>query len=109
MEDAGLPLSRKAASPCLSSRIMTGVEITSDRLRHVEEMESILREAGVETLRVRVCRNEDATLFLRVEVAPEEMDLVLDCRAELQDAGMTRGYRWVTLDLGGYRTGGGVS
>jgi uncharacterized protein len=109
MEDAGLPLSRKAASPCLSSRIMTGVEITSDRRRRVEEMESILREAGVETLRVRVCRNEDATLFLRVEVAPEEMDLVLDCRAELQDAGMTRGYRWVTLDLGGYRTGGGVS
>ena len=109
MEEAGLPLSRKAASPCLSSRIMTGVEITPERLRHVEEMESILREAGVETLRVRVCRNDDATLFLRVEVAPEEMELVLDCRAELQDAGTTRGYRWVTLDLGGYRTGGGVS
>ena len=109
MEEAGLPLSRKPASPCLSSRIMTGVEITPERLRHVEEMESILREAGVETLRVRVCRNEDATLFLRVEVAPEEMDLVLDCRAELQEAGVTRGYRWVTLDLGGYRTGGGVS
>jgi uncharacterized protein len=109
MRQAGLPLSGKPASPCLSSRIMTGIEITSERLNDVEEMEAILREAGVTTLRVRVCRDESGEFFLRVEVSPEEMPRVLACRGDLQQAGAERGYRWVTLDLGGYRTGGGVS
>jgi uncharacterized protein len=109
MQEAGLPLSGKPASPCLSSRIMTGIEITPDRLRDIEELEAILRQAGSTTLRVRVCREEGDSLFLRVEVPPEEMEYVLSCREELQAEGIRRGYRWVTLDLGGYRTGGGVS
>lgn len=108
MKEAGLPLSGKPASPCLSSRIMTGIEITADRLGDVEEMEGILRRAGVRTLRVRVCRDEGGSFFLRVEVPPEEMVAVLECREELERKGKKRGYRWVTLDLGGYRTGGGV-
>ena len=109
MQEAGLPLSAKPASPCLSSRIMTGIEITPERLRDVEELESILRRAGVSTLRVRICKDDQSSFFLRVEAAPEEMDAVLICREELQRAGAARGYRWVTLDLGGYQTGGGVS
>jgi len=109
MREAGLPLAEKPASPCLSSRIMTGIEVTPERLRDVEAVEAILRKAGISTLRVRICRAEDAAHFLRVEVAPEELTKVLECREELHEAGLTRGYRWVTLDLGGYRTGGGVS
>jgi len=109
MKDAGLPLSGKPASPCLSSRIMTGIEITSDRLRDVEELEGVLRDAGVSTLRVRVCKDEENRFFLRVEVPDEEMGKVLQCREELQSVGTEKGYRWVTLDLGGYRMGGGVS
>jgi uncharacterized protein len=109
MKAAGLPLSGKPASPCLSSRIMTGIEITSRKLRDVEEMEAILRAAGISTLRVRICEGEKGSFFLRVEVPPEEMEAVLSCRGELQRAGTERGYRWVTLDLGGYKTGGGVS
>jgi uncharacterized protein len=108
MRQAGLPLSGKPASPCLSSRLTTGVEITPQRLRDVEELEKILRGAGASTFRVRVGRDESGSLFLRVEVPPEEMGLVLDCREELQEEGARRGYRWVTLDLGGYRMGGGV-
>jgi uncharacterized protein len=109
METAGLPLSGKPASPCLSSRIMTGIEISPARLRDVEELEDILRGAGISTLRVRVCRDDQGSFFLRVEVPPEYMSAVLSCRDELQKEGTRRGYRWVTLDLGGYRTGGGVS
>jgi len=109
MMEAGLPLSGKPASPCLSSRIMTGIEITTERLRDVEELEGILRDAGVSTLRVRICRDELGSPFLRVEVPTEEMDNVLRCREELQRVGIDKGYRWVTLDLGGYRMGGGVS
>jgi len=109
MKEAGLPLSGKPASPCLSSRIMTGIEITPDNLRDVETLEAILRNASVSTLRVRICRDEQNSRFLRVEVPPEEMGKILSCRTELQREGTERGYRWVTLDLGGYRTGGGVS
>jgi uncharacterized protein len=109
MREAGLPLSGKPASPCLSSRIMTGIEVTPEKLRDVEELEAILRRAGVSTLRVRVCKDEQGSLFLRVEVPPDEMGAVLRCREELQREGAERGYRWVTLDLGGYRMGGGVS
>jgi pyridinium-3,5-biscarboxylic acid mononucleotide sulfurtransferase len=109
MEEAGLPLSGKPASPCLSSRVMTGVEITPQRLRDVQEMEELLRKAGVATLRVRVCRDSDDRFFLRVEVGPEEMEKVLRSREALHREGIRRGYRWVTLDLGGYRMGGGVS
>jgi uncharacterized protein len=109
MNEAGLPLAEKPASPCLSSRIMTGIEVTPERLRDVEAIEGILREVGVSTVRVRICRAEDDAHFLRVEVAPEELAKVLECREDLTEAGIARGYRWVTLDLGGYRTGGGVS
>jgi uncharacterized protein len=109
MRKAGLPLSLKPASPCLSSRVMTGIEITPERLRDVEDMEGILRQAGIRTLRTRICRDEKGALFLRIEVANEEMETVLHCREELQEEASRRGYKWVTLDLGGYRTGGGVS
>jgi pyridinium-3,5-biscarboxylic acid mononucleotide sulfurtransferase len=109
MEDEGLPLSGKPASPCLSSRVMTGVGITPQRLRDVEEMEEMLRAEGVSTLRARVCRDADERFFLRLEVSPEEMEKVLAFGETLHREGTRRGYRWVTLDLGGYRTGGGVS
>jgi len=108
MAEAGLPLAGKSASPCLSSRIMTGIEITPERLRDVEEFEGILRRSGVADHRVRVCRDDDGNFFLRVEAPPDHMTRVLDCREELIETGLGRGYRWVTLDLGGYRTGGGV-
>jgi uncharacterized protein len=109
MTEAGLPLAHKPQSPCLSSRIMTGIPITPERLRDVEAMESLLRGAGVGTLRVRICETDDGSPFLRVEVPPREMQRVLGCRAALVQESEARGYRWLTLDLGGYRTGGGVS
>jgi uncharacterized protein len=108
LEEAGLPLSKKPASPCLSSRIMTGIAITPERLNDVEALETILREGGVTEPRVRVCRDDDGSFFLRVEVPPGQMHLVLEARENLWRAGAERGYRWVTLDLVGYRMGGGV-
>lgn len=109
MSEAGLALAGKPASPCLSSRIMTGVPITPERLQDVEALEGILKDAGVRTLRVRIGQTDDGADFLRVEVSPGEMHRVLDCRAALNEESESRGYRWLTLDLKGYRTGGGVS
>lgn len=102
----GLPLADKPASPCLSSRLMTGVAVTPQKLRDVEELEAILRRAGLQVFRVRL-HEQPGGRWLRVEVAPDEMPRVLAVRPELHQAAHERGYAWVTLDLAGYRTGGG--
>jgi uncharacterized protein len=106
MRANGLNLAEKAASPCLSSRLMTGVEITPKKLRDVEEMETILRRGGLKVFRVRL-HEDGANRFLRLEVAPEEISKAIELRDELARLGQARGYRWVTLDLAGYRAGGG--
>ncbi len=103
-----LELSEKPASPCLSSRIMTGIPITPDKLRDIEAVESILRRNGIKIFRVRLCGKEGEH-FLRIEVEPAEMQSLIEIREELVQEGMKRGYRWTTLDLGGYRMGGGAS
>jgi len=108
MRDHGVDLAEKAASPCLSSRITTGVAITPERLADVQAMENILQDAGITVARVRVCA-ADRGFFVRIEVAPEEMEKVLPLRDSLVREAEPRGYRWVTLDLAGYRTGGGRS
>jgi len=108
MREHGLALADKPSSPCLSSRIQTGVRVEARRLADVAALEAILRGAGVEVCRARICEAGDG-LFVRVEVAAAEMGRVLERRADLEREGKARGYRWVTLDLGGYRTGGGTS
>jgi len=107
MRAFALPLADKPASPCLSSRLMTGVAVTPEKLRHVEEMESILQARGVRVVRVRV-HEEGERSFLRIEVEPSEMGKVLAAQAELLAAGGARGYHRVLLDLAGYRMGGAV-
>lgn len=102
-----LELSEKPASPCLSSRIMTGVPISAQKLNDVEALESILKRNGMRVFRVRLCGKEP-DYFVRIETNPGEMLNVLKVRDQLVREGKRRGYRWVTLDLGGYKTGGGV-
>ena len=106
MRRHGLHLAEKPASPCLSSRIMTGLSISSEQLEDVERMETMLRAGGVKVCRVRVCDARPGC-FLRIEVGPDEMAKVLPLRDQLVGEAQRRGYRWVTLDLAGYRTGGG--
>jgi uncharacterized protein len=103
-----LNLADKPASPCLSSRLMTGVQITPQKLKDVEEMEMLLRRGGLKIFRVRLHENGDSR-FLRLEVAPDELSRATEMRDELVKLGRNLGYRWVTLDLAGYQTGGGNS
>ena len=106
MRENGLEMADKPASPCLSSRLMTGVFITPRKLKDVEDIETILRAGGLNVFRVRL-HEESATKFLRLEVAPDEMQLAMQLRERLVKEALARGYKWVTLDLAGYRTGGG--
>lgn len=107
MRANGLDLADKPASPCLSSRLMVGVTVTPEKLKDVEDMEQLLREKGLRVFRVRL-HEDGAKKFLRLEIAADEMARALEAREALVTEGRRRGYQWVTLDLGGYRMGGGT-
>ncbi|MEO7673676.1 MAG: ATP-dependent sacrificial sulfur transferase LarE [Pyrinomonadaceae bacterium] len=98
----GLSSWDKPASPCLSSRIAYGVPVTIKRLAQVESGEDLLRNEGFKEFRVRVHGD-----LVRIEIAPEElkkaMDLMLTRR--LAAAFKLLGFKYVTLDLEGFRSG----
>ena len=108
LETNEIHLSEKPSSPCLSSRIMTGIPITEKRLKDIEDLETMIEDAGIRIKRVRVCQDSGAD-FLRIEIAKEEMQKFISISERIADEGKSRGYRWVTLDLSGYKMGGGVS
>lgn len=99
---AGLPTWSKPASPCLSSRIAYGTPVTIERLETVDRGEEIVRALGFREFRVR--HHDD---LVRIEIAPAELDQAL--RREVVDELARRfrdlGFKYVTLDLHGYRTG----
>jgi uncharacterized protein len=98
----GLPTADKPAMACLASRIPYGTPVTADVLGQVERAEAVLREAGFAQCRVRH-HGEVA----RIEVAVGELPRLLDgaVRETLVRRIKEAGYRYVTLDLQGYRTG----
>ncbi len=99
---ATLPTWDKPASPCLSSRIAYGTTVTIERLSKVDRGEEILREFGFREFRVR---HHDQ--LVRIEIAPAEMDRVLrkDLIDELARRFRQLGFKYVTLDLEGFRSG----
>ena len=97
-----LPTWNAPASPCLSSRIAYGIPVSIERLGKIERGEAILRGFGFEEFRVRYHGE-----LVRLEIAPAEMERALhkeltDCMAK---EFRKLGFRYVTLDLHGYRTG----
>jgi uncharacterized protein len=99
----GLPTWQQPSSPCLSSRLPYGTEVTTARLRQVERAEAALRELGIRgDLRVRY-HDELA----RVELGPDELSRWLQplSFAALRDAVLATGFERVALDLRGFRSG----
>lgn len=99
---AGLPTWDEPASACLSSRIPYHHEVTDEKLRTIERAEQALRQLGFRVFRVR---HHDEVA--RVELARDEMARALDpeVAASMVRALKDAGYRYVSLDLQGYRTG----
>jgi uncharacterized protein len=97
-----LPTWNKPASPCLSSRIAYGIPVSIERLSKIERGEQILRSHGFRQFRVRY--HEE---LVRLEIASDEMEQVLQRTMIDQLAHEFRalGFRYVTLDLNGYRSG----
>jgi uncharacterized protein len=99
---AGLPTADQPASACLASRLPYGVEITPEKLKIVDEGESALRKLGFHVFRVR--HHEE---LVRLEFGVEDLAraLSVDMAAQLTGLFKGLGYRYITLDLEGYRTG----
>ena len=99
----GLPTWDKPATPCLSSRIAYGEEVTPERTRMIDRAEQWLRARGMRVVRVRYHKGDLA----RVEVPLDELPTIAsaEVRDELVAAFRDLGFRYVTLDLQGFRSG----
>ncbi len=99
---AGMPTWDEPASACLSSRIPYHSEVTDEKLRTIEQAESVLRAHGFRVLRVR--HHDD---LARIELGRAELPRALEpeMSATLVRELKAIGYRYVTIDLQGYRTG----
>lgn len=98
-----LPTWDKPATPCLSSRIAYGEEVTPERVRMIDEAEQWLREKGLKICRVRYHKGDLA----RVEVPLDELTRFAapGVRDELVGIFRNLGFKYVTLDLEGFRSG----
>jgi len=99
---AGLRVWDKPASACLSSRIEYGRPVTRQSLSVVEQGEDALRGLGFRQFRVRHHGE-----IVRIEISPDEMPAALDPRmaADLAKIFRALGFKFVTLDLEGFRSG----
>ena len=100
--DAGLRVWDKPASACLSSRIEYGRPVTREALEVVERGEDALRTLGFRQFRVRYHGD-----LVRIEIAREELDRALDAEMANQFTTIFKqlGFKFVTLDLEGFRSG----
>lgn len=100
--NAGLRIWDKPASACLSSRIEYGRPVTREALSAVEKGEDALRSVGFRQFRVR--HHGD---MVRIEIAREELDRALNLAmaSELTKIFKNLGFKFVTLDLEGFRSG----
>lgn len=96
----GLPNWDKPAAACLSSRIPHGTPVTIQLLSQVEQAEMILHGLGLRQVRVRH-HGEVA----RLEVDPNDFEVVLTQRDRIVDQLRSIGYTFVALDLAGYKLG----
>ncbi len=97
-----LPVWDKPATPCLSSRIPYGSEVTFEKLRQVESAEAGLRRLGLRVLRVR-----HHGQVARIEVPVDELSKLVapELRIAVSAAVKKAGFDFVALDLEGFRSG----
>jgi uncharacterized protein len=96
----GLRTWDKPAMACLASRVPYGTEVSVGLLTQLDRAESALRRLGLGQLRVRHYGDT-----ARLEVPLDDLTAVLDRREAVVQAVKGQGYRYVTLDLEGFRSG----
>jgi uncharacterized protein len=96
----GLSVAEKPAAACLASRLPYGTAVTSERLRRIEACENTLKDLGF--LQCRVRYHDDVA---RIEVPVPDLPALVAVRERLLPAFHAAGFRYVTLDLAGFRSG----
>jgi uncharacterized protein len=98
----GLPNWNKPAAACLASRFAYGAEITREGLARVERLEDALLKMGFGQVRAR-CHGD----LVRIEIEPPALARAVEAktRERIVETAAREGFRFVTLDLKGYRTG----
>jgi uncharacterized protein len=99
-EHLGLENAQKPQAACLSSRFPYGSHITRERLAQVEAAENVLAALGFTQYRVR--HHEEVA---RIEIVAQEMPHAIEVAALIDERVRACGYRFVSLDLGGFRSG----
>ena len=100
--EMGLPTWNKQSFACLSSRFVYGEAISEEKLGMVDRAEQLLLDMGFHLVRVRIHGT-----IARIEVLPDEFSALiqLENRKRICDTLKSLGFTYVTMDLGGYRTG----
>jgi uncharacterized protein len=99
-KELGLSTATKPSFACLATRFVYGDTITKEKLAMVEKAERLLYDIGFKQFRVRV-----HTDIARIEVLPEQFNMLLDNREKIVTAFKLYGFSYVAMDLQGYRTG----
>ena len=101
----GLPTWDKPAMACLASRIPYGTPVTIENLSRVGQAEQYLRSLGLRQVRVRHHVLPSGDPLARIETDEPGLAALLPHRAEATEHLKSFGYLYVTIDLGGYRSG----
>ncbi|GAC1450774.1 MAG: ATP-dependent sacrificial sulfur transferase LarE [Isosphaeraceae bacterium] len=99
----GLPTWDKPATPCLSSRVAYGESVTPERVRMIDQAEQWLRQKGLRVLRVRYHKGDMARVEVQIDDLPRLVDP--EVRGAMIEAFRALGFKYVTLDLEGFRSG----
>ena len=100
--EAGLDVSDKPSNACLLTRFPHDTAISSGELRKAEEAELLLSSLGFDGSRIRV-HGELVRIECRTELFPKIIDA--DIREKIITALKRMGYKYITIDIGGYRSG----
>ena len=100
--ELGLPTWDKPSYACLASRFVYGEEITHEKLKMVERAEDFIRDLGFKQVRVRLHKD-----MARIEVLREDIERLTEeeTRSRITKELKNAGFKYVTADLSGYRTG----
>ena len=96
----GMENAKKPQAACLSSRVPYGTAVSRELLNQIERAETILLRLGFTQCRVR---HHDT--IARIEILPDEFEIALRHHQQIQERFKACGYQYVTLDLGGFRSG----
>jgi pyridinium-3,5-biscarboxylic acid mononucleotide sulfurtransferase len=100
--ELGLPTWDKPSAPCLSSRVPYGQRITAEKLRQIGDAERVLHRLGYREVRVR---HHDTVARIELPVSQLVQFVASDQVSQVVSALKALGFRYVTLDLQGFRSG----